>query len=494
MTIECILSLENLGFYILNAVSHDFIHDFNNYGRMAKILNYIAALVSESMRVSDASEPIREIGDILKAAEATEVGPTKIEPPIRLTTGPEEKEEDDTGDWNALVESQSDQYLKSIGENIEVTENIEASINIRRPETLQQELVNRSIRLFGIIQTRHPGGDGRATRANIKKINLLQQITEFIGESKLLAISKLTTLPASTAASGRKGGSKQQKGGASAIDIITTDDMSLSIFSIIKEIEETPETHDFSNNDKRKLISIFELMDQVFINFTIPGISPLEKFNNSLITEILSMFIINNCESINIQEESKLYLKALIPSPPVEPSSLSDEPVARGVSQVEPSSSQDESVLPLVETTSDEIVLPQDEIDNNGISPILTNLSPKKDDDSPPSPRSVADIRGGAGLTNTIYRDSANQALWSVLNSRIDTLKTTDLYTVYSGKGASAASAASADVVVQMNPDNYERYYGNYNEFIRDIKTILELIVGPQMYKIKSELITKYYI
>jgi hypothetical protein len=37
---------DDMAFYILNAVCHDWIHDFNNYQRMSKILNYIESLVN----------------------------------------------------------------------------------------------------------------------------------------------------------------------------------------------------------------------------------------------------------------------------------------------------------------------------------------------------------------------------------------------------------------------------------------------------------------
>ena len=215
---------------------------------------------------------------------------------------------------------------------------------------------------------------------------------------------------------------------------------------------------------KKKLTDFLKMMNEVYINFTIPEISPLEKFNNSLITEILSMFIVNNCETINIETEAKLYLKALIPSPlvepsslPVESSSLPVEPVARGVSQ-------------------DEIVLPPDVLDTNEISPILTNLPFKKDDDSPPSPRSVSDIRGGAGLTKKILNDNN----WVELEESIRKIKETPLYAVWIGS-------------IPMDPTRYQIYFENYKDFIKGIEVEIKLIVGVNTFKSKTTTIKGLY-
>ena len=227
MSRRCILLPEDLGFYILNAVCHDFIHDFNNYGRMAKILNYIQALVSEASAsradIEEIKSSIVGITDELKAAESKDNdGATKIEPDILVLEEEEpESKEDGSDDWKTLVQSQEEQYLKS-----SAAEDVEKTIVIPDELRENQAIVNRSIILFGIIQERLPG-NRPGTRANIKKINLLQNLTEFIGESRLLVISKISRpimmrdgVPIS-----RVGGSEQQKGGASAIDIITNDDI-----------------------------------------------------------------------------------------------------------------------------------------------------------------------------------------------------------------------------------------------------------------------------
>jgi len=60
---------EDFAFYILNAVAHDFIHDFNNYGRMGKILNYIMSLVD--FRTSQALASAASNLSSLEAADRT---------------------------------------------------------------------------------------------------------------------------------------------------------------------------------------------------------------------------------------------------------------------------------------------------------------------------------------------------------------------------------------------------------------------------------------
>jgi hypothetical protein len=73
---------EDFAFYILNAVGHDFIHDFNNYGRMGKILQYIMSLVEITLPRSESGDIvtyIRSSIDQLREVAYSEVVTADIE-------------------------------------------------------------------------------------------------------------------------------------------------------------------------------------------------------------------------------------------------------------------------------------------------------------------------------------------------------------------------------------------------------------------------------
>lgn len=501
---------EDLGFYILNAVCHDWIHDFNNYGRMAKILNYILALIPSVVPAADvaaadvaatadiaaAADIVATVPDELAAAtlsssDATDVvavdyslGEADNAPPpvadaaasiadnVDAVVADKAIIDDDTLSavaandafdiairdaalddavnipiiipWDTLIESQGHKYFDN-----EKVSDLDDIINV--PEILipNKNVILSSIHLFRLI-TQSVGN--YRLRSTIKKINILQQLSEFIGKSQLLVISKLQPRGISST----NGGYKKQNGGAdSGIDIITTDDITLSIYDIIKEIHDST----IHENDKKKLTDFFNMMNEVYINFTIPEISPLEKFNNSLITEILSMFIVNNCENINIEIEAKLYLEALIPSSPhvVEIKGESDTADVENASLLSTNTTLKNAPL------------------------FINTSSSKKSYDSPSSPRSVSDSSNpglyGGGFTGLLYKD--NMQLWGNLETHIDEIKASLLFNVYKGDS--------------LNLDKFNDYYLPYKKFIREIESAIVLIIGPQMYAAKNKIIESAY-
>ena len=307
---------QDLGFYILNAVCHDWIHDFNNYERMGKILNYIMQLVPSRELVDVSTSLSAAVNEDTQIDTLTSSSPTVMEQKPIITeedrnildTTNEENILNDTPTLEPnvlsvkdLYDSQVDQYLEDTSLTSENTQIITDSL----PQ--HQSIINNSIKAFNDIKKNTESYN--MTRGNARKINILQQLGEFIGECKLLIISKISSIIGIGGMRANEG-SKKIIGGASAIDVIKTDDITLSINNIIKEIDETT---NISQDIKKNLKNIFELINELFINFNIQGISPLEKFNNSIITEITSMFIVNKCENINIQKESVLYLKTILP-------------------------------------------------------------------------------------------------------------------------------------------------------------------------------------
>jgi len=463
---------QDFGFYILNAVCHDWIHDFNNYERMGKILNYIMALVPSSRQLGEAGQQLtqlsidettqesdfsltidnsqpttqendRDLGDqgIILTEQSTSVVP--------ISQG-ETNENEPT--VNELYQSQAEQFLESspsISIIPEIVDNSIQGVGLKRPReeySLKNSLiniVNKTINVFNSIKSATQ--TKQMTRGNVRKINILQRLNDFIGECQLLVISKLGSL-----GSGIKkmlsGTEIYRGGGAKGIDIILTDDISNAIYSIIQEINENT---NLSENDKKNLKNIFELMNEVFINFNIPGISPLEKFNNSLITDIISMFIVNKCETIDLKQEAILYLNVFIPTqqlqPPIKESQTIVAPVAISISPA-----------------------------GKKFSPTIIT-SYKGIESRPPSPTSITEFYGGSAFSQKIYAD--NKAKWPALEIKITEINDSDLYQIYIGNKK----------ISEMNSSQVLEVFTIYQTFISGMDDTIKLIIGQQMFNVKTK-------
>jgi len=462
---------EDLGFYILNAVCHDWIHDFNNYERMGKILNYIMDLVpskelddvssslsaaaTEDVDVTDSivalptpSRPSkRKLDEARQEAETPEPDAEtpeeaearqKAEARQEAASKQEAEEAALAPSAEELYASQVDQYL----ENIQLTN--EGTPIIATGLSIHQSIVNKSIQAFNYVKTNTQ--TYFMTRGNIRKINILQKLGEFIGEAQLLVISKISSITQRGS-----GGFKKIIGGASAIDIIKTDDITLSINNIIKEIDETT---NISEDVKKNLKNIFELIKELFINFNIQGISPLEKFNNSIITEISSMFIVNKCENIDIQKEAVLYLKTIL------------EPLSY------------ETIQSHVETKQSPVETKQSPF-AKGINPIKTISSNRPEFLIPQiSSRYLPSVAAGGGAFSAkVYTDNAT--LWNQLDEKIVVIKSSELKKIYKGEATV--------------PSNITGLYAAYTTFIGGMEDTLKLIIGPQMYNVKTKQISNFY-
>ena len=507
---------EDLGFYILNAVCHDWIHDFNNYERMGKIVNYIMALIpSREQRV----EIAKIEGNVIEAqsSESDVPGATvesAISPdPLKLDIITPQLEEEntnlddiseipidtskidtvdtkiDTVDTKIdtkidtvdtievistldLYQSQAGQFLEEESIKKSTIEPITYDIPVDITETpapatatliALRNIVNRSRLIFNNIKS--STNSSIMTRGNIRKINILQKLDNFIGETQLLVISKLQNIRT------RTGGGKQN-GGANAIDIITSDDISYAIYTIIEEINETI---NLSENDKKNLKNIFELMNQVFINFTIPHISQLEKFNNSLITDIISMFIVNKCETMDIKQEAIIYLNNVIEVPK---SKQVITPVARGINP--------QVVTPIARGSQRSFTPIPNSVKENDFKRSFTPIpnSVKKNDldiiqERPPSPISITEMFGGGPFSQKIYKENSDK--WTQLDNKINEIKQTQLYSIYKGE-----QSIGADI-------NFTQLYNDYQTFIRGINDTIKLVIPPKLFEVTNKEITILY-
>lgn len=461
---------QDLGFYVLNAVCHDWIHDFNNYERMSKILNYILALIP-SKNLVEASTALSVATNEDESEGKMSTDDTSSEPTINIEdrnisdTTPVETPtnvfqapitEPEVVTVQELYESQVDQYLDNtplIPQEIQLlTESLPA----------HQAIVNKSIQAFNEIKINTQAY--QMTRGNVRKINILQKLSDFIGEAQLLVISKISNVIGSFTQG--RGGSKEIIGGASAIDIIKTDDITLSINNIIKEIYETST---ISASSKKKLNNIFRLINELLINLNIPGISPLEKFNNSLITEITSMFIVNKCENIDIHKEAILYLKTILKVSPDE--------------TIQETSSLKRKFEPLSKYSQEHVakgIYPVNKYPTNNFFP-TTYFRPNFLT-LPMNSRAIPVAAGGGPFSAKVYTD--NTSLWGRLDEKIAIIKsdTSNLYKIYTGT-----------IKVTDVGFDYNTVYGEYNQFIEDMNEIIILIVGPQMYNVKTKQIYNLY-
>jgi hypothetical protein len=147
------------------------------------------------------------------------------------------------------------------------------------------------------------------TRGMTKKLYYLQRVKDFVQEGIFLIISKLQPQPRATFGGGKRKISKQT-GGSRGIDIIQKSDIIDSINDIIREI--TAENSEDEN--LMSLISVFRYIKYSFIYTSIPGISPLEILSNSLIEDNTCIFIVGQCNDIDIEKQAELTLTALLSS------------------------------------------------------------------------------------------------------------------------------------------------------------------------------------
>ena len=465
-------TMDDLLFYILNAAGHDFIHDFNNYGRMAKILNYIMGLVqglgkldtegtqllgSVQALASEVVAPPENIPEYEDERPTPEPTPTSEPTP---TPEPTPNTENDTIidnpvdnstqaiSTNDLVKSQIDENLRD--EKIQLV-----PISTTSSDNQIVAITNHNIVVFNNIISEKTSVKRDITRATYKKLNALQKLKDFIQESKFLIISKLQSpskFPRKGKQTGKGKPAKKQTGG-NGIDIITRDDIIASIKDIIEEIKET-------TPQNLQLISYFEYIMYSYLNLSIPGISPLEIFNNSLIEDSASIFIVGQCNNTNIKEQAKLCLTALL-----------------SVSSTSEAITEEETPLPM--NMSLDKAKGQNDISKfiaRGFRPPSRKL--------PTSLRPLL-TQGGGAFNGTTYKDNK-----STFDDRFETLisslEETLLLNYYKG-----------NVPGDLNNSGFaEEIYRNYNLFVEAASNIqiqgtnvIELIVGKQMLNVKTTII-----
>jgi len=490
-------SQDDLLFYILNAVGHDFIHDFNNYGRMAKILNYIMGLVQNVVSpqqvesVSQAFSPsiqalsVEQQRDIAENRDnpnfvsdrimlPTGVGTSRPEYDTQIdnknifetermlvdevnttTLNPQSPIDNPVDDSTQTLTTQ-ELYVSQMEDNL-ISEPLQP-INITDSQTSSQSqiqaIVNENIRLYNIIAETIP--IERVTRTTTKKINIMQRLKDFIQEANFLIISKLRS-DSITIFPGRSGGgvkgNKKQKGG-NGLDVITRDHIVSSIKDIIEEIKETTQKN-------LQLISYFEYIMYSYLNLFIPGITPLEIFNNSLIEDSVSIFIIGQCNNRNIKEQAKQCLTALL-SVSFTSKNVTEENLSlqmdKAKGQADFSKFMARGFMP-----------PRREIPTSLARPIRHGGNK---------------IIVGGAFNRTIY--SQNSTIFSKFDELIVSFKTTSLlYENY----------LKCTLLQKLNNMEFvKKIYTEYNLFIRAASNIqgtnvIELIVGKQMLNVKKTII-----
>ena len=539
MTIEYKFNTkEDLAFYILNAVCHDWIHDFNNYNRMGKILNVIMALVPSDI----STDNLKQIDSNLtyaqkkeekdqKKAEKAQKKAEKAEKDQKKAEKADSKEEekaenadskgeekaenadskfekaDSKGEEKGSLKAEEDipkrlmldyrafldVYAKEDAKEAEEkAKEAEEKKNVQAPPTTiytppptvyelytaqadqyfseqqsevgsvesaeeYQVIVNESINMYNeIIRTSNPT---HMTRSNLRKLKLLQQLGDFIEESKLLVVSKLSSSSASSSSSSSSSSDghgdgdtrpktkntreKKMSGGTSAISLITNEHIVSAIDMIISEIES-----ETKNKDLEDLKNIFTLLQEVFIKLDIPTISPLEKFNNSIITRILSMFIVNECSTINIKQEAGLYLTYVL--------SNNKNTLKQYTDYL---SKNQKTLVPQPPTSIKQTEKPYN------VETVFKNI-----------PVGVGGKSGGSKLNSASYillKDT-----FSEFANTIIAIKATELYEIYTGKKKIDTTASATD--------QRTYYLTKYKDFIADTD-LIKSIVGPQMYNAKTK-------
>jgi len=468
-------TMDDLLFYILNAAGHDFIHDFNNYGRMAKILNYIMGLVQGVGELY--TEGVQLLGPVQALASegvaSEEVAPTGESTPeyedtrTSDVTPPATSDEIFSTTSNTSVDA-GDNSTKDIPTDVlvesQIDENLRDEIQLL-PTSSDDPIVditNQNIRVFNDI-SKKTQAEGPITRATYKKLNIVQKLKDFIQESKFLIISKLKSPTSETPPTSEILGKGKQTGkgkpakkqtGGNGIDIIRRDDIIASIKDIIEEIKEaTPQN--------LQLISYFEYIMYSYLNLSIPGISPLEVFNNSLIEDSASIFIVGQCNNTNIKEQAKLCLTALL-----------------SVSSTSEAITEEETPLPM--NMSLDKAKGQNDISKfiaRGFRPPSRKL--------PTSLRPLL-TQGGGAFNGTTYKD--NKSTFDRFETLISSLEGTRLLRYYKGI-----------IPGDLNNSGFARtIYEECNNFIIGASNIegtnvIELIVGKQMLSVKTTIIRNKY-
>jgi len=479
---------DDLLFYILNAVGHDFIHDFNNYGRMGKILNYIMGLVQhvslseENTRIitSEFSAAVQDLNvqdqnDIQESIQEYRAMGDDIQPTSETMTTPEYEEDTlpptpssepenikvEDNKETTMTDNPVDESTKDIGIGILQDSQIEENFRSQEipeipnttssrtsiQETPIREITNRNIRMFNLISSNIPE---RTTKLTLKKLNIIQRLKDFIQESKFLIISKLQSAIAilSQSRGGFKRNKKQKEG--NGINIITRDNIVASIKDIIEEIKET-------TPQNLQLISYFEYIMYSYLNLSIPGISPLEIFNNSLIEDSASIFIVGQCNNTNIREQAKLCLTSLLSV-----SSTNQDVTNKDT----PSLDKAKGEVNLSKFMARGVMAPR--------RGIYTSLGRQQGGNK---------IIVGGALNGQIYEE--NKSIFEQFDILIESFNRTSLFTNY------------LNCTLLQNLGNMtfvNQIYLDYQNFITSTsniqgKNVIELIVGKQMLNVKRTII-----
>ena len=275
-------TIDKAAWYIYNALIHDFIHDFNNYGRMGKIQIYIQALYK----------------DVTASVAGRGGGGNKNY--NNLVGGDDDVITDvdkaDT-DFAAVIDEFCDD--ESISSDYIMNSNI--------TDTGLKTAISNNIVIYNTLKLRP-----HMTRS---KLALLQQMESSIKEIILVIISRINDISEISGSGGGKGPRRYNNnggGGNRAIDNISKEVILNTIDTIIHEISD-----EYVKTRNENLISLFQIflfIKNTFYQLDIQGISPLEILNNSLIAECTTFFILCNpfTAKKNIHSYSKIILNLFI--------------------------------------------------------------------------------------------------------------------------------------------------------------------------------------
>jgi len=284
---------DDLAFYILNAVAHDFIHDFNSYSRMSKILEEIKILALASEETNTlASEETNTLA-------TSSSGKTKKLKKSNILSGGTDTPTDEA---TALEEISTDEYIASQKEQFDY---VYIDNNI---DNLLHKLLTDAINQYNglVSNVRQEDVPSAGTRGNLRSLYKLQKLEDFINESKLLIISLMNSWETGfcetvTDAFGKCFGSCCPKQTGGTIEVITKDIIMNSIEIIIQEIM-----------GYDSLINYFTFIMHTYDYLSIPGVSPLEIFANDIINQCARIYIIGQCTNNNIEEQAKIILTQVI--------------------------------------------------------------------------------------------------------------------------------------------------------------------------------------
>jgi hypothetical protein len=470
-------------FYILNAVAHDFIHDFNNYGRMGKILEYIKGLVrdagfayidvraaesiSADVAVPDAAIPVAAI-PVAAVPGAEEISSDTIRSDAEeqtvlrtLSDGDATKDTDITpitkddrtlnADSNITADIRTeDMYQAQMEQNFqnEPIKNIATTVR-DRDTSLLVGIANTNIDAYNQLTT--PSATASRTRSTTKKLHALQRLKDFVQEGVFLVISKLHGGDRVRSIGGKK---IKQKGG-SGIDIISKSVIIDTIKDIIGEINE------IRSDSLIPLANFFEYMMYSFSYLSISNISPLEILNNSLIEENASIFIVGQCNPTNINEQARLCLTALLLSSDTA-SGILDK--AKGILEKIPSEL----------TSKKELLTPKMDILSSKMS--LPNLSIQRGYPKSRIPYTKTPYRAFGGAFN-VTEYNKNKDNYKSFKEAIATFKSTSFYTAY--------TTTYNDIGMR------EEYFAQYTTFIEPFRQIITSIAGTQTFNVKDAIIRK---